>query len=512
MAFCFRWPEFDAEVIERARNQLEIALNRGVKPTNICDIIKVSSLHMGTTPPTLDILEIGELSEERFRGIFKLTYGGDAHVLLHTKVQANPLTGNTSSSSLDLIAGPGVVVAEAPLIVPLELKISQFQLRGIFVLIVSLTRGVTLSFKNDPLESVLVTSTFDNVPSIRRHLQREIEQRLGALFREDLPLLVHNLSLEAIRSVADKIPLPFRAPPAPPPGYFRYRRSLSLGAHASSNAPSRVSSPVSSIRPESGGSFDEVYYFKRNSIIHRTVSRLSVCDPLVGPTIDDLNQRRSSLITDLSSLLECLPLVGEEAKEYIDRRFSHLGEKAILDESRTSPCGLGDPVIFLPTDKVLDGTRSGIGGSETLVINSGGTPQLLELPQEALGTLLNGSKTDYTQRQPSVYKAPRQDAANQSGEGFGEETLLDPDEFRSMDSLPMANLQRILTTTTRTISFGPVILSRSVERSSLSTRLGILRAVHENPSPFVFPSEDHIIHRSQVIPRSKLSCPTPPSI
>lgn len=38
-------------------------------------------------PPELEILEIGDLSTDRFRGIFRLTYSGDAHITLQTKVQ-----------------------------------------------------------------------------------------------------------------------------------------------------------------------------------------------------------------------------------------------------------------------------------------------------------------------------------------------------------------------------------------------------------------------------------------
>lgn len=38
-------------------------------------------------PPELEILEIGDLSTDRFRGIFRLTYAGDAYIVLQTKVQ-----------------------------------------------------------------------------------------------------------------------------------------------------------------------------------------------------------------------------------------------------------------------------------------------------------------------------------------------------------------------------------------------------------------------------------------
>lgn len=87
MSFRFQWPDFDEAFVRAASVELEGALNRGKKPSNICDLIRVKELHMGTLPPDLDILEIGELSVDRFRGIFKFAYCGDGHLVLETKVQ-----------------------------------------------------------------------------------------------------------------------------------------------------------------------------------------------------------------------------------------------------------------------------------------------------------------------------------------------------------------------------------------------------------------------------------------
>ncbi|KAJ1539532.1 ERMES complex subunit [Nowakowskiella sp. JEL0078] len=87
MSFVINWPKFSDEFIEKAKCQLTVALNKGEKPAKIVDEIIVRDLNMGTIPPELEILEIGDLAEERFRGIFKLTYTGDASVVLLTKVQ-----------------------------------------------------------------------------------------------------------------------------------------------------------------------------------------------------------------------------------------------------------------------------------------------------------------------------------------------------------------------------------------------------------------------------------------
>ncbi|KAI9320516.1 hypothetical protein BX666DRAFT_1908796 [Dichotomocladium elegans] len=201
MAFRFSWPEFDSGFYDEAKLQLETALNKGNKPKNIVDHITVKELHMGSKPPELEILEVGELTTDKFRGIFKLTYAGDAYIVLQTKVQANPMH-NKRPASMDRhrLYRPGIVAADKPLVVPMLLRISDLKLRGIIVLVVSKTKGITLVFKNDPLESIIISSTFDAVTSVRNFLQREIEKQLRNLFQEDLPVMIHNLSVRHLEA------------------------------------------------------------------------------------------------------------------------------------------------------------------------------------------------------------------------------------------------------------------------------------------------------------------------
>ncbi|WFC97480.1 ERMES complex subunit [Malassezia yamatoensis] len=203
MSFNFSWPTFSGQFYEDAISTLNIALNRGPKPKVIAGDIQVNELHMGTVPPELEILEIGDLTRERFRGIFRLMYAGDAHIELSTQVQANPLA-KPSAPRMGLFAAPaaqrGMLFAASPLIVPMRVKLSEMRLRAIVVLVVSRSKGVTLVFKNDPLESVRVSSTFDSVGVIQKYLQEEIEAQLREMFREDLPSIIHRLSQDWLRT------------------------------------------------------------------------------------------------------------------------------------------------------------------------------------------------------------------------------------------------------------------------------------------------------------------------
>lgn len=56
-------------------------------------------------------------------------------------------------------------------------------------------KGLTLVFRNDPLESLKVSSTFDSIPFVREYLQTEIEGQLRTLLMDEVPAIIHRLSL-----------------------------------------------------------------------------------------------------------------------------------------------------------------------------------------------------------------------------------------------------------------------------------------------------------------------------
>lgn len=179
--------------MSKAEKLLSAAMNKGDKPTIIADTITVKELNMGSTPPELELIEIGDLEGEKFRGVFRLKYAGDAHLVIQTKVQANPLI-NRSSTPLPF-SPVQMVAADAPLTVPMFLQLSDIKVNGIVILLFTQHKGLSMVFRNDPLDHVKVTSTFDSVPVIRDFLQCQIEHKLKLLFADELPAIVKELSM-----------------------------------------------------------------------------------------------------------------------------------------------------------------------------------------------------------------------------------------------------------------------------------------------------------------------------
>jgi hypothetical protein len=193
-------------------------------------------------------------------------------------------------------ARPGILAADQPLVVPMLLRISDLKLRGIVVLVVSKTKGITLVFKNDPLENILISSTFDSVSSVRNFLQREIEKQLRTMFQEDLPVMIHNLSLRYINKEQEEKRrqelLKRQAPPTPP---MSIRSGVRLPSQYDTMSMPELSPPVPPSRAgraqQDFASFSDLHY---NDLV-KTAEYARSLDGTSTLNYDDYSRNTSSM-------------------------------------------------------------------------------------------------------------------------------------------------------------------------------------------------------------------------
>lgn len=195
MAFNFNWAPLsgDPGFYKRAEELLTNAMNKNEKPAIIVDDIIVTELNLGDVPPDLEVVEISDIGVDKFRGTFKMSYSGNAFITIKTRVQANPL--NTYLVTRPFYASPRPLAAAAGLTIPLQITLSDFRLSAIIILVFSRQKGLTIVFRNDPLESLKVSSTFDSIPFVANYLQEVIEKQLRTLFMDELPAIIHRMSL-----------------------------------------------------------------------------------------------------------------------------------------------------------------------------------------------------------------------------------------------------------------------------------------------------------------------------
>ncbi|KAI3637187.1 hypothetical protein MIR68_004893 [Amoeboaphelidium protococcarum] len=191
MSLRFNWPEFNEEFYAFAKLHIAKALN-DIKNDVISDI-EVNDLFMGSQPPHAEIIEISSLELQRIKGILKVSYSGDAFIQIKAKVQINPLSRLHHQQQHSLLR-TGARAAYKPLVLPLALTISQLELDAIMSVAYSKQNGLTVNFKNDPLQGLKITSTFDEL-GVNELITKEITERIRSTLCDVLPVVLHQLSL-----------------------------------------------------------------------------------------------------------------------------------------------------------------------------------------------------------------------------------------------------------------------------------------------------------------------------
>jgi mitochondrial distribution and morphology protein 34 len=111
-------------------------------------------------------------------------------------MQANPMS--TYVGSTQSFTSPQPLAAADGLTIPLSITLSHFKLSAFIIVVYSKHKGVTIVFRNDPLESLKVSSTFDSILFVRDYLQTTIENKLRTLIMDELPTIIHRMSLKVL--------------------------------------------------------------------------------------------------------------------------------------------------------------------------------------------------------------------------------------------------------------------------------------------------------------------------
>lgn len=132
-------------------------------------------------------------------------------------------------------------------------------------LVVDQDEGLTIKFKSDPLESVTVSSSFDNVENIKKFLQAQIEGQLRDLFSNELPQIIHQLSVEFIQRAKEPVSI------SPNGSSFTYSESDYLLSPQSmqmeTGAPYYYDSPLLTLEPRytSHSSYTQQHHSRKHS-------------------------------------------------------------------------------------------------------------------------------------------------------------------------------------------------------------------------------------------------------
>lgn len=159
MSFKINWDYIEKESFTQyAKDTLNEAMNSGKRPNILSDGIKIMDLNFGSIAPEFEILEIGDLGKDRFRGIFKFNYSGDASVTMTTKVSASLLKNYNANikdhlmenceadvsyncADLSNFIEPNFIVSDCDFDIPLYVTLSSIKMSSIIVVVFSVSKG-----------------------------------------------------------------------------------------------------------------------------------------------------------------------------------------------------------------------------------------------------------------------------------------------------------------------------------------------------------------------------------
>lgn len=224
------------------------------------------------------------------------------------------------------------------LTIPLQITLSDIKLSGFVVLVFSKQKGITLVFRNDPLESLKVSSTFDSIPFVRDYLQRTIEGQLRLLFMDELPAIIHRLSLrlwvpefrgQDVEAQADEEAGPGQDPLLSPP---------QDPVDASGNVLSVAQ--IASLSLDSGVEMHSLFS-QRNLVRLATLTDSQRTLSLFTPTIHDVVFRA---LTGAMEQSEYHGGLISPISPPLSRTHSHAASLQSLQESSMSKASLGSPL------------------------------------------------------------------------------------------------------------------------------------------------------------------------
>jgi hypothetical protein len=94
-----------------------------------------------------------------------------------------------------------MLAASKPLVVPMHIRLVDIKIKALVRVSFHVWKGLVISFLNDPLESITVSTTFDALPKLRTFLQQEIEGKIREALLKDLPEALHQWSKILIKTI-----------------------------------------------------------------------------------------------------------------------------------------------------------------------------------------------------------------------------------------------------------------------------------------------------------------------
>jgi len=188
MSFFFNWLDLSAL-------DLKSSINSILSSTTIPQLpqkVSISSLSLSHKAPKFEILDIIDLNEEKFKGLFKFNYDGGLNVVFNTDYEANAI----KLIDFDSFTKPSFVLADKSTILPVAFKIKNIKIDAILTVVYN--GRITVVFNDDPFIDLDIETSLDEFldEDLFQMIKQDTLNMITDMLKQDLPEMLHSLNFE----------------------------------------------------------------------------------------------------------------------------------------------------------------------------------------------------------------------------------------------------------------------------------------------------------------------------
>ncbi|ODV71043.1 MDM34 family protein CYBJADRAFT_169693 [Cyberlindnera jadinii NRRL Y-1542] len=183
MSFLFDWMSLHSlDLKSKVNSMLE-----HMSIPHFPDKVSITELLWGDSKPVFELLDIVELTEERFKGLFKFEYSGELKVVLRSNIEINAI----NLIDYDDFTKPHYVLANCSTVLPVDFTIDKLRLDLLFTVV---TKGdnVTVVFNDEPMVDLEIHTTIDELldDDLFEMLKTDALNIVTEYLKQDLPGMI----------------------------------------------------------------------------------------------------------------------------------------------------------------------------------------------------------------------------------------------------------------------------------------------------------------------------------
>jgi hypothetical protein len=186
MSFFFNWPTLNSLDLKSTINTFLDSFKVPQFPQ-----IHMTELFLGDDVPQLDLLEIMELNDQKFKGSFRFTYNGALQLTFRSSIEINSI----NLIEFDTFTKPHFISANKSTVLPVDFTIGSIAIDLQFT-VVTKESTVIVVFQKDPQIDLDIKTTIDELmdEDLFEMIKSDTLMMIQEYLKHDLPSMISNLT------------------------------------------------------------------------------------------------------------------------------------------------------------------------------------------------------------------------------------------------------------------------------------------------------------------------------